>query len=348
MPEAPERVAGRPRRGAAEQPWQPPDSGGKGGGQSGGEPAIRATGLVRKFGEFRAVDGVSFEVMPGEIFGLLGANGAGKTTVIKMLTGLLPATEGQGRVAGVNMATASGAIRERIGYMSQSFSLYLDMTVLENIQFYAGVYGLFSRRTRERLPRILELTGLEAHRRRMTSDLPMGLRQRLALGCALVHDPQVVFLDEPTSGVDVLGRRRFWQILLRLAREQGVAVLVTTHYMSEAEHCDTLALMYAGRIVAEGPPQRLRDDLEATAGRPLAIKTSEPLKAMRLARRNGYPRAAMFGRNLHVLSRDHAEDQQRLARLFDQAGIERLRAESQEITMEDVFVHCILDQESDS
>jgi ABC-2 type transport system ATP-binding protein len=294
------------------------------------------------------VDGVSFTVRTGEIFGLLGANGAGKTTVIKMLTGLLPASGGHGQVAGVDMATAPGAVRERIGYMSQSFSLYLDMTVLENIQFYAGVYGLFSRQTRQRLPRILELTGLQEHRRRMTADLPMGLRQRLALGCALIHEPQVVFLDEPTSGVDVLGRRSFWRILLRLAREAGVAVLVTTHYMSEAEHCDTLALMYAGRIVAEGRPESLRESLRAAAGHPLALETSEPLAALRLAQRQGYSRAALFGRDLRVLSRDHTQDQQRLTRLLEDAGIKVLSAEPQETTMEDVFVHCILDQESKS
>ncbi|MDE3050337.1 MAG: ABC transporter ATP-binding protein, partial [Nitrospirota bacterium] len=214
--------------------------------------AIEAKGLYRDFGTFRAVDQVSFQVKSGEIFGLLGANGAGKTTVIKMLNGIMPPTGGEGWVAGADVKTAGGAIKERIGYMSQAFSLYLDLTVAENIRLFAGIYGLDARATDQRFKWIVSMAGLKGYEASLTGRLPMGVRQRLALGCALVHQPRVLFLDEPTSGVDPIGRRHFWDILSRLAREEGVAILITTHYMSEAEHCDNLALMYAGRIVAEG------------------------------------------------------------------------------------------------
>jgi ABC-2 type transport system ATP-binding protein len=228
--------------------------------------AIEAKGLVRAFGEFRAVDDVSFRVPPGEIFGLLGANGAGKTTVIKMLTGILPPTGGEGRVAGADMRSAGQAIKERIGYMSQAFSLYLDLTVRENIRLYAGIYGLNRPESTERLAWVLAMAGLVGHEKELAGSLPMGLRQRLALGCALVHRPRILFLDEPTSGVDPVGRRRFWEILFRLSREDGVAILVTTHYMGEAEHCDHLALMFAGRVVADASPAVMKAEVEAEAG----------------------------------------------------------------------------------
>ena len=180
--------------------------------------AIEANGLVRNFGEFRAVDRVSFRVAPGEVFGLLGANGAGKTTVIKMLTGILPPSAGSGRVAGADMRGAGQAIKERIGYMSQAFSLYYDLTGAENIRLYAGIYGLDQSQTQERTDWILDMAALHGHENETAGSLPMGLRQRLALGCALVHRPQILFLDEPTSGVDPLGRRHFWEILFRLSR----------------------------------------------------------------------------------------------------------------------------------
>ena len=228
--------------------------------------AIEARDLVRDFGPFRAVDRVSFQVRAGEIFGLLGANGAGKTTVIKMLNGIMPPTGGQGWVAGADMKTAGETIKERIGYMSQAFSLYLDLTVNENIRLFAGIYGLDREATKERLAWIVSMAGLKGYESSLTGRLPMGVRQRLALGCALVHRPPVLFLDEPTSGVDPLGRRHFWDILSRLAMEEGVAILITTHYMSEAEHCDHLALMYAGRIVAEGSPAAMKDQVEHEAG----------------------------------------------------------------------------------
>jgi ABC-2 type transport system ATP-binding protein len=250
--------------------------------------AVEARGLIREFGTFRAVDQVSFQVKQGEIFGLLGANGAGKTTVIKMLNGIMPPTGGAGWVAGADMKTAGGAIKERIGYMSQAFSLYLDLTVEENIRLFAGIYGLDRRTTTERLDWIVAMAGLSGYESNLTSRLPMGVRQRLALGCALVHQPRVLFLDEPTSGVDPIGRRRFWDILSRLAREEGVAILITTHYMSEAEHCDNLALMYAGRIVAEGSPAEMKRQVEEEAGQLLAVTADQPGLALQRLEQAGF------------------------------------------------------------
>lgn len=308
-------------------------------------PPIQANGLIRDFGKFRAVDDVCFNVAAGRIFGLLGSNGAGKTTVIKMLTGLLPPTSGYGSVAGAQIGRASHAIRERIGYMSQSFSLYLDLTAMENLEFFAGVYGLFPRQSARRIAELIQTVGLQGYERRSTADLPMGIRQRLALGCALVHRPRVIFLDEPTSGVDVLGRRQFWQILVRLARYEGVAILVTTHYMVEAEHCDDVALMHAGRIVASGPPVRMRSELHQHAGTPLTCATSSPMLALRLVREHGFHRAAALGRNLRILSTDIEGDKRRLTELFHGSNIAASNWRCDDVSMEDVFVDSILSQE---
>ena len=234
--------------------------------------AIEARGLTRNFGAFRAVDALSFTVRHGEIFGLLGANGAGKTTVIKMLTGILPPSSGTGHVAGVDMRRAGRDVRGRIGYVSQAFSLYADLTVAENLSRSAGVYGLAVVEARRRIAWALEMGALGGHEHDLAGELPMGLRQRLALGCALLHHPQVLFLDEPTSGVDPLGRRRFWQILLHLARVEGVAILITTHYMSEAEKCDRLGLMHAGRLVDAASPAEMKRALEAETGHPVSLE----------------------------------------------------------------------------
>jgi ABC-type multidrug transport system ATPase subunit len=234
--------------------------------------AIEAIGLTKSFGKFTAANDVHFVVPQGQIFGLLGANGAGKTTVIKMLTGILAPTRGTGRVAGVDMRSASRAIKERIGYVSQSFSLYTELTALENIRLYAGLYGLDRAQTRARLHWLLEIAGLADHQQERAESLPMGMRQRLALACALVHQPGVLFLDEPTAGVDVLGRRQLWEILFHLSRDLGVAILVTTHYMTEAERCDQLAIMYAGRIVANGSPAVMKQALEREVGRTVSME----------------------------------------------------------------------------
>ncbi len=304
--------------------------------------AIEARGLVREFGSFRAVDRVSFQVKPGEICGLLGANGAGKTTVVKMLTGILPPTDGHGWVAGVDMRTAGGAIKERIGYMSQAFSLYLDLTVVENIRLFAGIYGLDKRETGDRLEWILMMAGLKGYESDLTGRLPMGVRQRLALGCALVHRPRVLFLDEPTSGVDPIGRRHFWDILLRLAREEGVAILITTHDMGEAEHCDHLALMYAGRIVAEGAPADLKRQVEREAGYLLEVVTDRPEVSLARLQRAGFAGAALFGTKLHWLSPDPARDEASIRAILSAEGIRIDRMGVRPLTLEDVFVYRVM------
>ena len=304
--------------------------------------AIEAHSLVRDFGSFRAVDHVSFHVTQGEIFGLLGANGAGKTTVIKMLNGILPPTGGEGWVAGADMKTAGAAIKERIGYMSQAFSLYLDLTVEENIGLFAGIYGLDRRATRDRLAWIVSMAGLSGYESQLTGRLPMGVRQRLALGCALVHRPRVLFLDEPTSGVDPIGRRQFWDILSRLAREDGVAILITTHYMSEAEHCDRLALMYAGRIVAEGSPSEMKQQVEADVGRLLEVTTDRPGLALHRLTRGGFPGAALFGTKIHLLSRAPDRDEALLREVLSADGVRVQGIATRPLSLEDVFVYRVM------
>jgi ABC-2 type transport system ATP-binding protein len=248
-----------------------------------GRVEIEAAELTRTFGRFTAVDQVSFSVRQGEIFGLLGANGAGKSTIIKMLTGIMTPTIGTARVAGVDIRTAPHEVKKRIGYMSQAFSLYRDLTVVENIALYAGIYGLRAREARDRVAWVLEMADLQGHERRRAEELAIGLRQRLALGCALVHRPEILFLDEPTSGVDPIGRRRLWDLLFRLTREDGVTLLVTTHHLSEAEHCDRLALMHAGRLVADAPPNMLKQQLAAEVGQPIGQLSIEDVFVHRIA-----------------------------------------------------------------
>ncbi len=303
------------------------------------ELAIEARELVREFGAFRAVDRVSFRVKHGEIFGLLGANGAGKTTVIKMLNGILPPTDGQGWVAGADMRAAGSLIKERIGYMSQAFSLYLDLTVVENIRLFAGIYGLGKRETNERLEWILAMAGLKGYESDLTGRLPMGVRQRLALGCALVHRPRVLFLDEPTSGVDPIGRRQFWDILSRLSREDGVAILITTHYMSEAEHCDNLALMYAGRIVAAGSPTDMKRGVEKEAGHLFEVVADQPGRAVVELQRAGFAGVALFGPRIHLFCRDPVRDKEYACQALESSGVTIQSVTKRPISLEDVFVY---------
>lgn len=300
---------------------------------AGQELAIEASGLGKRFGDFVAVGDVSFQVRQGEIFGLLGANGAGKTTAIKMLTGILPPTSGSGRVAGADMKQAGALIKSRIGYMSQAFSLYLDLTVVENIRLYAGIYGLDRKARAVRLQWILDMAGLHGHENDLAAALPMGLRQRLALGCALVHQPRVLFLDEPTSGVDPIGRRAFWDILFRLSRQDGVAMLVTTHYMSEAEHCDHLALMFAGRVVADASPQQMKQQVLAEAGQLYQVRADNAAALVAPLREAGFANVSPYGTALHVLTPDLA----RLAEVLRGLGVQR-PPQARPIAMEDVFV----------
>ena len=221
------------------------------------ESAVETRELVKRFGGFTAVDGVSLEIRRGEVFGFLGPNGAGKTTTIRILCGLLAPTSGRARVNGYDVAAEPERVKQSIGYMSQKFSLYDDLTVEENLEFFSMVYGVARDKREERKGYALRMAGLEKERRRMTRELAGGWKQRLALGCAVLHEPRVLFLDEPTSGVDPAARRKFWDLIYEMA-ESGSTVLVSTHYMDEAEYCGRLALMHRGRVVALGTPEELR------------------------------------------------------------------------------------------
>jgi ABC-2 type transport system ATP-binding protein len=239
--------------------------------------AVKVDDLVKRFGKFTAVDRISFSVTQGEIFGFLGPNGAGKSTTIRMLCGIISPTSGSGHVGGYDIVTQSEAIKQSIGYMSQRFSLYTDMTPLENVRFYLGIYNVPERLWAERTQWVLDTTHLEAVKTRLTAELPPGWRQRLALACALLHLPRIIFLDEPTSGVDPLTRRQFWQFIGELAGD-GITVFVTTHYMDEARHCHRLVMINDGRIVASGAP----DDIvrEQCPGQPGADLNDAFIKLM--------------------------------------------------------------------
>jgi ABC-2 type transport system ATP-binding protein len=223
-----------------------------------GDTAVTLSDLERRFGDFIAVNRVSMAVRRGEIFGFLGPNGAGKSTTIRMLCGILPSTAGSGTVAGFDIVRDAEAIKQHIGYMSQKFSLYEDLTVEENIDFYSGIYRIPAARKLPRKEWVLDMAGLVHHRRALTGSLSDGWKQRLALGCAILHEPPIVFLDEPTSGVDPLSRRAFWELIYHLA-DNGTTVFVTTHYMDEAEYCDRLALIYRGELIALGTPRELKE-----------------------------------------------------------------------------------------
>ncbi len=312
------------------------------------EIAIEARGLTRDFGDFRAVDKVSFKVRQGEIFGLLGANGAGKTTVIKMLTGILPLSAGEGVVAGEDMRHASHIIKGRIGYMSQAFSLYRDMTVMENIHLYARIYAVPRRQLKQRSNWVIEMAGLQGVEDRLAGKLPMGIRQRLALGCALVHQPRVLFLDEPTSGVDPVGRRHFWDILVKMARVERVTILVTTHYMSEAEHCDHLTLMYAGRVIADATPAEMKQALQQEAGQLLQITTDQPLLALKILEQAGFDGVALFGKRIHLLAKEPQQVCQQIEPLLQQQGIALLNITPRPPSLEDVFVYRVMALEKET
>lgn len=334
------KLAGQSTSGAARTPLADPPAN--------DEIAIEAHDLTRDFGSFRAVDQVSFQVNQGEIFGLLGANGAGKTTVIKMLTGILPPSAGQGQVAGADMHCARQAIKEHIGYMSQAFSLYQDMTVLENIRLYARIYAVPRNQLKQRTDWVVEMAGLQGVEDRLAGKLPMGIRQRLALGCALVHRPRVLFLDEPTSGVDPIGRRHFWDILVQMARVEQVAILVTTHYMSEAEHCDHVALMYAGRIIADASPAQMKQTLQQEAGQLLDIATDQPLMALKALEQAGFASVALFGKRIHLLAKDQHRARQQIESRLLQQDISLLGITPRIPSLEDVFVYRVMAMEKET
>jgi ABC-2 type transport system ATP-binding protein len=300
--------------------------------------AIVAQGLTRRFGDFTAVDQVSFRVRQGEIFGFLGPNGAGKTTTIRMLTGLLSPTSGQALVAGLDVARQPREVKRHIGYMSQLFSLYPDLTVEENIEFFGGLYEVTGDRWRARRDWVLGNAGLTDARHQSTGTLPLGLKQRLALGCALIHEPSILFLDEPTSGVDPISRANFWKLIHEFAA-RGTTVLVSTHYLDEAGQCDRLALMNRGRLVALDTPAALR---QAMGDPILAVATSDAPAAVPLLRDlPGVRDVTMFGRVLHAVVEREAEARQAISGQLDRAGIRWSAIDRIEPSLEDVFAELI-------
>ncbi len=303
------------------------------------QAAVAVRDLTRRFGDFVAVDSVSFEVAKGEIFGFLGPNGSGKSTTIRMLSGILAPSGGGGTVAGFDVMTEAEQIKAHIGYMSQKFSLYEDLTVEENIDFYGGIYRIPLKTRIERKAWVIEMAGLQDHRHARTSNLSGGWKQRLALGCAVLHEPPIIFLDEPTSGVDPLSRRRFWDLIYELSGK-GVTVFVTTHYMEEAEYCDRLGLIHRGELIAIGTPEDLKtrlmqeEVLDVQCERPQdAIEMLEALASVK--------EVALFGNGLHVVAPNAEIASQEIRTALLAANVRIDRIQSIRPSMEDVFVSLV-------
>jgi ABC-2 type transport system ATP-binding protein len=302
--------------------------------------AITVSALTRTFGGFTAVDRVSFDVRRGEIFGFLGSNGAGKSTTIRMLCGLIKPTNGTASVDGIDVARDPEGVKRRIGYMSQRFSLYEALTVDENIAFFSGIYGLGGARRAARRRFVLEMAGLEGREHVRAADLAGGWRQRLALGCAILHEPSIVFLDEPTGGVDPLSRRQFWTLIEHLSAS-GVTVLVTTHYLDEAEHCHRIAIIHAGRLAAIGSSSELK---AVFAGRTiLEIQTTDPVRAMQvLDNTRGIHKTSIFGTAVHaVVSMDASTAVADVTSQLSRAGVEPLSIVPASPSLEDVFLDVV-------
>ncbi len=300
--------------------------------------AVTLRDLERRFGDFVAVNRLNLAVRRGEIFGFLGPNGAGKSTTIRMLCGLLAPSAGSGSVAGFDIVAEPERIKERIGYMSQKFSLYEDLTVEENIDFYAGIYKLPAALRQERKNWVIAMAGLDGHRRSLTATLAGGWKQRLALGCAILHEPPIIFLDEPTAGVDPLSRRSFWALIYQLA-DAGVTVFVTTHYMDEAEYCDRLGLIYRGELIALGTPAELKGAMTEEV---IEIACDQPQAALAIVDTlPGVRYAALFGRGLHAVTDCAAATIPLIAERLAAAGLAAGRPERIVPSLEDVFVSLI-------
>jgi ABC-2 type transport system ATP-binding protein len=298
--------------------------------------SVMVEDLVKRFGAFTAVDHVTFQARQGEVFGFLGPNGSGKSTTIRILCGLLRPTSGLARVAGYDVAREPEAVRQRIGYMSQKFSLYNDLTVMENLRFYGGLYSVSGARLKERIAWVLHMAGLEGRQDSRTAVLSGGWKQRLALGCAVLHRPPIVFLDEPTSGVDPLSRRRFWELIQQMAAE-GVTVFVSTHYMDEAEYCNRLALLMRGRLIALGAPSELK--LDAVHGDLMLLEADSLQRAIEIIRPLPQVRdTAVFGNGLHLVVAQAAAAEAAIRQAMAAAGIAILRLEVIRPSLEDAFV----------
>ena len=310
------------------------------------EYAVTVENLEKRFGDFQAVNKVSFQVKRGEIFGFLGPNGAGKSTTIRMLCGILAPTAGKATVIGFDVFREAEQIKSHIGYMSQKFSLYEDLTVEENIDFYSGIYRIPKEDKKARKDWVIKMSGLEEHRNSLTAILPGGWRQRLALGCALLHKPPVIFLDEPTSGVDPISRRNFWDLIYQLAAE-GVTVFVTTHYMDEAEYCDRLAMIYRGELVAIGTPDELKSRyMNADI---LNLECPDPFKMLQVVTGiSVIKEAALFGRGLHLTVADSQAAMPVIVTALQAQKADYTRLEKIRPSLEDVFVAIIEARDSQS
>jgi ABC-2 type transport system ATP-binding protein len=307
-----------------------------GGGAQADAPAVRATELSKKFGDFVAVDRISFEVERGTIFGFLGPNGAGKTTTIRMLLGLLRPTSGAAAVLGFDVVTEREEIKRRIGYMSQRFSLYDDLTVDENLNFYGRTYGVRGKNLRVRKKYVLEMAGLEGRERELTRNLSGGWKQRLALGTAILHEPRMLFLDEPTAGVDPISRRAFWDLLYDLS-ESGTTIMVTTHYMDEAEHCRNLAFIQHGRIAAIGSPATIKET--EMRGEVLEINCDDSSAALLVLRNlNVFDEVALYGALIHVVGKDVSARGEFIRQELEKAGIGITAMDVIVPSLEDVFI----------
>ena len=305
--------------------------------------AIEVENLTRYFGKFCAVDHINFEVKSGEIFGFLGANGAGKSTTIRMLCGLLQSTSGTARVGGFDINREPEKVKENIGYMSQKFSLYEDLTVDENINFYGKIYGLSDSTLGERKKWVLEMANLKGRERSITGTLSGGWKQRLALGCAVLHRPRIVFLDEPTSGVDPLMRRKFWRLINELSAD-GVTVLVTTHFLEEAEYCNDIILINAGKIIAGGSPKELKEEHIKTPI--LEVQCSNVIEALALLEKQSWViETSVFGIYVHVTVSEESVARREIVKLLKESDIRLDHVERITPSLEDVFIY-LLDQEA--
>jgi ABC-2 type transport system ATP-binding protein len=308
------------------------------------QPTILAKQLTKRFGDFTAVDNVEFEVRHGEIFGFLGPNGSGKTTTIRMMLGLMKPSGGSVEVLGMKVDGDTSRIRPRVGYMSQRFSLYNDLTVLQNLNFYGEAYGLSRADLQTRIAEALHMAGLEGREHAKTKDLSGGWRQRLALSAAILHRPEVLFLDEPTAGVDPLSRRAFWDLLYKLIAE-GITVFVTTHYMDEAEHCHRLAFIQHGQIIAYGSPAEIK--AEKMSGEVLEISPSDAIaavKVLRLARESGripIREVELYGSLVHVVAPDMSRRRREILAILKESGIRPGGVSLIEPSLEDVFIACM-------
>lgn len=300
--------------------------------------SIHATGLRRTFGELVAVDALDLDVAEGEIFGLVGPDGAGKSTTMRMLTGILTPSAGQAQVAGCDVAHDAERLKEHIGYMSQRFGLYPDLSVMENIDFYADIYGVVSRNRAAKIEQLLGFSHLTPFKHRLAGNLSGGMKQKLGLACALIHTPRVLFLDEPTNGVDPVSRRDFWRILYQLVREK-VTIFVSTAYLDEAERCNRLALLHQGRLLGVGTPDEVK---RLMPGALLEVRTSAPRRTAALLREQ-MPEATvgLFGDRVHVATRDVAASERQARALVAAAGLELLSIRPIEPSLEDVFVSVI-------